>query len=141
MGDRDSVIKILKDLGLRDSFVKRLEEAVFEDTKNEEEWVYKDILYEKIGQIKENPEKADQIINDGDYTWGSCIFEPYRNDEEFNLEELVNGIKVEKGEFKCRNKKCRSNGCYFFTSQTRSGDEGATVYVICTKCNTRYKFN
>lgn len=138
--------EVLKDLFISDEIelVKELERVVFEHTKGEEEWLYKAILFEKLGQLKENPHLFNDIVKDvkdGIHTWDSCIFDSYKRDEEFNFEEMLEGIKVEKGEFKCRNKKCGNEKCYFFTSQTRSRDEGATVYVVCTECHSRYKFN
>jgi len=42
----------------------------------------------------------------------------------------------------CKEYKCRNCGCqesYNYTIQTRSCDEPATVFIICTKCNHRFR--
>lgn len=34
---------------------------------------------------------------------------------------------------------CAGNACYRFQKQVRSADEGATAFIMCTRCNKRYK--
>lgn len=36
-------------------------------------------------------------------------------------------------------KMCGQNTCYRFQKQVRSADEGATAFIMCTRCNKRYK--
>jgi DNA-directed RNA polymerase I subunit RPA12 len=36
---------------------------------------------------------------------------------------------------------CDNNQMYYFTMQTRSADEGSTVYYECTKCHYKYNQN
>ena len=37
--------------------------------------------------------------------------------------------------------KCKSNKCTFYALQTRSCDEGETIFVTCTNCGKRWKRN
>ena len=37
----------------------------------------------------------------------------------------------------CR--KCKNNECYFWTVQTRSGDEAETKFFKCTKCDHTWR--
>jgi DNA-directed RNA polymerase subunit M/transcription elongation factor TFIIS len=37
--------------------------------------------------------------------------------------------------------KCKSNKCTFYCLQTRSCDEGETIFVTCTNCGKRWKRN
>lgn len=48
-------------------------------------------------------------------------------------------MEIKEGVLECRNPKCKSKRCYYYQLQTRSGDEGITTFVICSKCNSRYK--
>jgi len=36
-------------------------------------------------------------------------------------------------------KKCKNNECYFWTVQTRSGDEAETKFFKCTKCEHTWR--
>ena len=36
-------------------------------------------------------------------------------------------------------KKCKNNECYFWTVQTRSGDEAETKFFKCTKCDHTWR--
>jgi transcription elongation factor S-II len=38
-------------------------------------------------------------------------------------------------------KKCKSKKCTFYTMQTRSSDEPATIFVTCLDCGGRFKTN
>ena len=108
------------------------------------EEIYTKIAYEKIGEILENKDKYKDIIKDLEKDisgWDSIIYKPYRDDILKENSEQVEGIKVQKGAFKCKNRKCNSDETYYYQSQTRSSDEGSTTRVVCTKCGTRYAFN
>jgi DNA-directed RNA polymerase subunit M/transcription elongation factor TFIIS len=104
---------------------------------------YNKYAFEKLGEIVSHPDLVSTIIGDIENAvegWDSCVYEKLRRKEESITQEQVEGMKVTKGEFTCRNYKCKSDECCYYTSQTRSLDEPASVYVICTKCGTRYCF-
>ncbi len=69
--------------------------------------------------------------------WNCSVYKDFKDRLAVDNSALVEGIKVEKGEFTCKNKKCNSRECYFYQLQTRSADEGMTNFVICTKCGER----
>ena len=60
-------------------------------------------------------------------------------------EKIVNNKKVlilhnKKGfanQIKC--KKCNNTKCYFWTVQTRAGDEAETKFFKCTKCGHTWR--
>jgi len=54
---------------------------------------------------------------------------------------LPKNIKKEKKKGVNRCKRCGSWYTTYTTAQTRSADEGCTIFVFCEDCDFRYKFN
>lgn len=50
---------------------------------------------------------------------------------------LTKPIEVEEGVNVCN--KCGSNRCMSYSKQTRSSDEGTTVFCMCAKCGAVWK--
>jgi DNA-directed RNA polymerase subunit M/transcription elongation factor TFIIS len=48
-------------------------------------------------------------------------------------------VEIDEGIHQCRNVKCKSRKCRRIFLQTRSGDEGMTVFIICTECGSKHK--
>jgi len=40
---------------------------------------------------------------------------------------------------RCKDKKCKNEAAYFWTVQTRSGDEAETKFFKCTKCENTWR--
>ena len=40
---------------------------------------------------------------------------------------------------KCKDKKCKNDQAYFWTVQTRAGDEAETKFFKCTKCDHTWR--
>ena len=107
--------------------------------------VYRKLAYEKVGQIMlcDGRPERELILADIKGCVTGFNTQPYREFSRKQTEECsvdAHGPKVEKGEFPCRNPKCKSKECYFYQSQTSRCDEGYTTFVTCIKCKTRYKF-
>ena len=120
-------------------FCKRLSNNESEELEE----IYTKVAYEKIGEILENKDKVNDIMKDlkDDTTgWNSIIYKPYMDDVLKENSEQVEGVKVQKGAFRCKNRKCGSDETYYYQSQTRSADEGSTTHVVCSKCGNRYTF-
>lgn len=131
--------------------LKKIEKTVYETANDDDE--YKKIAYEIVGEIhyiiknhlSEKDEYVEKIISsikENKRGWESHIYQKMKNK---NMEEILASLqgegKLEKCEFPCRNKKCRSDQCYIFCLQTRSGDEGFTNFLVCVKCGQRFKFS
>lgn len=122
---------------------------------------YKTLSYEKVGQIITYPNKKDNILKNTSsffspvydvlcsdkvgagaivsvLEWNGCSYADFRENEKKDTIGQADVMKVQKGEFKCKVKTCRSDECYHFTMQTRGCDEGGTTYVVCTKCRGMY---
>ncbi len=143
---RKSIIKILSS---KYKNANDIEKEMFETCKviaKEDdlnmEVVYSYHAYQFAAELMQDTDEKQVLedIKNINVDWNSSYYNEIR-EKEMQLSNLViEGVKIEKGEYKCRNKKCLSDECYIHQMQTRSGDEGMTTYVTCTKCRTRYKF-
>jgi len=128
--------------------IYRMCERIVADDETEEmsvEELYPNVAYEKVGHllICQDRLEREQILADiknGDIGFDSHPYEVFRQKQKDVCSFTAQGPKVEKGEFPCRNPKCKSKECFFYQVQTRGLDEPATTFVTCTKCKTRYKF-
>ena len=115
---------------------KQLEEKVWDACKDGTV-SYCGVLFEKLGELSKGT-PFDTIIRDlteKRLGWDSTFYSQI----PLSAEPTDVAVRVEKGTFKCRNKDCQSDECYFTQVQTRSLDEGGTVYVICTKCGGQFR--
>lgn len=150
---RSRVVNFLEKcpLSLKRSDVKEFEEKIYEMCKALCEQfadgisaIYSKFAFEKIGHLIKFPEKREDIIHDMDnkiLEWNSVVFAELRDREEKDAEDQVKGMKMAKGEFKCKNPRCKSDECFYYQEQTRSSDEGFCTRVVCPKCGHRYSFN
>jgi DNA-directed RNA polymerase subunit M/transcription elongation factor TFIIS len=102
---------------------------------------YSKFSYQKIGELVNFPKQTDQIMCDIDKCikgWESCVFIEFREREDKERNAQTQPPEISEGEYQCKSKICRSKKCYYFTMQTRSSDEGSTIYVVCSKCGERF---
>ncbi len=109
------------------------------------EGLYPKIAYEKVGQLilcEDRPEREKILgdIKNNCTGFDSTVNDAFREKQKNECSFTAKGPKVEKGEFPCRNPKCKSKECFWYPLQTRGLDEPATIFVTCIKCKTRYKF-
>lgn len=105
--------------------------------------VYPNIAYKILGEIYSNPENIEVIIDDLSKNitgWDSNFYKKYSLEQYNNiLKRTEKPTPIEDKNFKCNKKDCKSKSYYYHTLQTRKGDEGATVYIICSVCADRRK--
>ena len=60
-------------------------------------------------------------------------------DEKYNRDKYLYEPKLEAmtDQFKCG--RCKSRKCTYYEMQTRSADEGMTIFVTCINCGKRWK--
>lgn len=132
-----------KDAERIDNAIRKMCLAFSEEYEDDYDDLYAKFSYEKLGEFIKHPEQKKQIYQDIKncvVSWDSSVYEKYRYREQKDTQTTASGIKAAKGELKCKNSKCRSDECYYYQDQTRSCDEGATTFVICSKCGSRYHF-
>ncbi len=141
---RDLLIEYLKSQGnLKSRQASNVEKLIYNMSKNiadEDDLpiVYFDIGYSKLGEIVSYPHLLDEIIKDiKENVSGreSCIYNSTR-DKKKAFEQKPS---MKEGDLQCKNIHCKSKKCEQFQLQTRSLDEGATTYVVCSECGSRYK--
>ena len=110
--------------------------------------MYVRLAYEKTGHLVENCEDQDvvkKIIKDikgGIKGWDCCVYEVQKANYEKELVQGNQKPKAVKGMYVCKPPMgCGSDEFYVWSLQTRSGDEGATIFRSCSKCGKRNKEN
>jgi len=116
--------------------------TVSQSSENSKDDVCKEYIYQLVGEYLTvcNPDDLTKSIQDGTIEWwDTAAFKTFKDAAIADIKMQTEGVKIEKCDLKCRNTLCRSDKCVFYLQQTRSGDEGMTAFVICTKCQTRYR--
>jgi DNA-directed RNA polymerase subunit M/transcription elongation factor TFIIS len=95
------------------------------------------ISFEELISLN-NTQKWKEIIN-------TLLFLKQITNKKININEysaylkkIENDQNENAGSLKCI--RCKSANIKFSQRQTRSGDEGMTVYCICANCNFKQKF-
>ena len=137
LGDEKEAVKLEKEIY---KMCQRLSETEYEDNTVEE--VYDKYAYEKVGDIinADGEEEINNVINDikkDIIDWESAPYKEFRERRDEENKQIVQGIKTVKSDYKCKNKECGSRECIQVPMQTRSGDEGTTIFITCLKCGRK----
>jgi DNA-directed RNA polymerase subunit M/transcription elongation factor TFIIS len=107
---------------------------------------YTNVAMEKVchlltSKTKEERKEICRDINRGIMGWNSTPYNDLRDKQSLKLEDAISKMELEPSKFPCKNRNCRSTLTYYYQSQDRSGDEGFTTHVICSRCGHKYSFN
>lgn len=105
---------------------------------------YPSLAYEKIGDFLA---KAKNISDDEIFLdlknniqgYDSSAFKQESFDYKRFMDRSVQKPTAVKGLYTCKAKGCGSDEFYTWSAQTRSNDEGATIYRQCSHCGKRGK--
>ena len=117
---RDYVVQLLKQNKCKTpktlektcySFVENIQNEYDEDIEE----IYKHYIYEHVGIIIELSKRKNDEVNLKAYLedlkkgisgWDSIVYKSLRENESIDYKDLIEGLKIEKGEFTCKNKNC-----------------------------------
>jgi DNA-directed RNA polymerase subunit M/transcription elongation factor TFIIS len=88
-------------------------------------------LFERIS------EKASQTTNPNDLIFICPQFENSHKTYQNTLIQSREGVSHEPSDIPC--KKCKKNTIGIYRKQTRSGDEGETIYFNCWSCSYTWR--
>ena len=100
--------------------------------------------------LKKNSNLIEQVLNE-EIKSHEIAFMTHQEIEPKRWELLINNkalrdkakfeekLEANTDTFTC--KKCKSNKCYVYSMQVRSADEPETLYITCTNCGKKWKFN
>ena len=107
-------------------------------------------IYEIVGMAREDPEniiklygsssEIDFATRNGSYgfdLYSAPCFTHQIEADRITKEALNYQPEIEEGIHQCG--KCRGRKTIQLTVQDRSGDEGATTYIMCVGCQARWK--
>ena len=114
-----------------------LEKAIYAKT-GDDETAYKDLVYEVVCEISRGKKlpvilEAIKNIKTG---WNHPDFDDTRFRQQEQDDFIVNPFEVEEGVLKCG--KCGNSRTFSYTKQTRSCDEGTTVFASCMTCKNKW---
>lgn len=168
---RENIINVIKnkELGLTDTEIKDLEVGIYnwaieystqhKIIKNWKNPRFTKIYIEKARSIVSNIDSQGYLdnkrlltrLNEKEFTPHEIAFmkpenvfpEMWKNTVDAYMKKYENAYErkdvVVSSLFRCG--KCKKKECTYFEAQTRSADEGATVFVSCLNCGNKWKMS
>ena len=96
------------------------------------------ILFELCVDLnaKKSIKECYKKLVSGAYAYGEKAFEKFRISQQEQDDFVTSPAEVEEGVLEC---KCGSKRTISFTLQTRSGDEGTSVWARCVECGNKWQ--
>ena len=96
------------------------------------------ILYELCVDLsaKKSIKECYKKLVGSQYAYGEKAFEKFRISQQEQDDFVTSPAEVEEGVLEC---KCGSKRTISFTLQTRSGDEGTSVWARCVECGNKWQ--
>lgn len=131
-----TVINIEKNVDIIEKNIYKIINSL-EDSSDKDS-IYKDIIYQTIGDIvnKKNIKDILQSIKDNKIGWNHSSFENIKFRQNEQDEFIVNPFEVEEGALEC--KKCGSKRTFSYSKQVRSCDEPMTTFAQCISCKAKW---
>ena len=86
--------------------------------------------------VKKSIKECYKKLVAGGYAYGEKKFEKFRISQQEQDDFVTSPAEVEEGVLEC---KCGSKRTISFTLQTRSGDEGTSVWARCVECGNKWQ--
>lgn len=156
---RRQISKILKTL-MEEEDVEKSENLLFEQAKTISECfeqdlqvLYKKISYERLGELHDIPkekrldhlrsenERTKEIIEGNSHIiWNSLAYKSFEEKGKslINFRIMLSLGGVVASDVKCHGRNCKISRVIFYLLQTRSGDEGSTIFHTCLNCGNKW---
>lgn len=99
--------------------------------------MYQDILCQICIEIMDGVKNKDILsrLKSGKVGWKHPVFDEIEKVMEEQDDFVENPFEVEEGIFEC---KCGSTKTFSYAKQSRSSDEGTSVFVTCVVCKKQW---
>lgn len=130
--------KVLKTVLNVQTNVTSFEKLVYSIAKKDSK-LYKKLLYQLVYDISLNKSVKTIYLDlmHKHIEWNHPTFQTYKKMCKEQDEFMLNPFEIEEGVLECG--KCKSKKTFSFTKQTRSADEGTTVFAQCAQCGHKWK--
>ena len=99
-----------------------------------------DDIYEIAGMAHSDPKKINDLYGASEQQlniWSAPCFTSQIEADRITKEVLNYQPEIEEGIHQCN--RCKGRKTIQLTVQDRSGDEGATTYIMCVGCQAKWK--
>lgn len=130
-----------KNIELIEELIYTYTNSVIKKYEYKEEYIYNTILYQCIYYISQGMsvvELGKQFVSFR-LLFKLDVFQKYIENQLEHDNYIENPVNITEGVFQCNS--CKSKHIITFQKQTRSADEGYTIFNTCVKCNNKWKIN
>ena len=148
MSHRKTSIKLLSNYIKDDKTVKDIENDIYSETGDNKVILYKEYIYQIIGDILKNKNISDiqSNIKQNKIGWSHDSFNQLRIRMEEQDNFIENPFEVAEGVQQCKTinkntgKICNSRRVMYYQIQERGADEPMTTYNECCACGAKWKY-
>ena len=115
---------------------KKYEKVIYQNSDNEIDYKHK--ILSVIKYINNNMCCNDiiKLIQNNQLGFNSNSYNQQRNNIEEHDHFIINPFTIEEGVVECG--KCGCKKTYSYAKQIRGGDEGTSIFSICSKCQHQW---
>lgn len=115
---------------------KKYEKIIYQNSESENE--YKNNILSVIKYINDKITSTNiiNLIKNNKLGFNSKSYDKHRNSIEEHDHFIINPFTIEEGVVECG--KCGCKKTYSYAKQIRGGDEGTSIFSICSKCQHQW---
>ena len=154
MSYREEGINALSTVLKQQQNIRIIEKHVYDTSEkqctdeNYIEEIYRDNLYQTIGDILNGTKLSDMVSysKHSRLGWNHFAFKDMQNMLDEQNDFIENPFAVEEGVLECKSRDkdgvlCGSKRVFSYQRQVRSADEPMTTFASCCKCGTKWQYS